>query len=82
MTDEFIESIAEGAGVPDMKKFNEERKSGKFKDKVTSTTEQAEKFGFSGTPSFAVEGPHSNGIELLGTPGSTEAIEEAIEKAA
>jgi protein-disulfide isomerase len=82
VTDEFIESIAEGAGVPDMKKFNEERKSGKFKDTVTSTTEQAEKFGFSGTPSFAIEGPHSNGIELLGTPGSTEAIEEAIEKAA
>jgi len=82
VTDEFIESIAEGAGVPDMKKFNEERKSGKFKDKVTATTEQAEKFGFTGTPSFAIEGPHSNGIELLGTPGSTEAIDEAIEKAA
>lgn len=82
VTDEFIEGIAEGAGVPDMKKFNEERKSGKFKKKVEATTEQAEKFGFTGTPSFAVEGPSSNGIELLNTPGSTEAIVERIEQAA
>jgi protein-disulfide isomerase len=82
VTDEFIEGIAEGAGVPDMKKFNEERKSGKFKKKVEATTEQAAKFGFTGTPSFAVEGPSSNGIELLNTPGSTEAIVERLEKAA
>ncbi len=83
VTDEFIESIAEGAGVKDMEKFNEERKSGKFKKKVEATTEQASStFGFTGTPSFAVQGPKSEGIELLGTPGSTEAIEEAIKKAA
>jgi protein-disulfide isomerase len=82
VTDAFIEGIAEGAGVPDMKKFNEERKSGKFKKTVEKTTEQAQKFGFTGTPSFAVEGPSSNGIELLNTPGSTEAIVERIEQAA
>ncbi|MDX6653678.1 MAG: hypothetical protein QOH18_379 [Solirubrobacterales bacterium] len=82
VTDEFIEGIAEGAGVPDMAKFNEERKSGKFKKKVEATTEQASKFGFTGTPSFAVEGPSSNGIELLNTPGSTEAIVERLEQAA
>lgn len=83
VTEEFIESIAEGAGVPDMKKFNEERKSGKFKKEVEKTTEEASnKYGFTGTPSFAVEGPNSKGIELVGTPGSTEAIVERIEKAA
>jgi protein-disulfide isomerase len=81
VTDEFIESIAEGAGVPDMAKFNEERKSGKFKKKVESTTEQGAKLGFTGTPSFAVEGPSSNGLELLGTPGAS-GIEEGLEKAA
>ena len=31
VTEEFIESIAEAAGVPDMAQFNKERKSGKFK---------------------------------------------------
>lgn len=83
VTEEFIESIAEGAGVKDMAKFNEERKSGKFKKEVEKTTEEAgTKYGFTGTPSFAVEGPNSNGIELLGTPGSAEAIVERIEKAA
>jgi protein-disulfide isomerase len=81
VTDEFIEGIAEGAGVPDMKQFNEERKSGKFTKKVEATTEQATKFGFTGTPSFAVEGPSSNGLELVGTPESTGQLEEAIEKA-
>jgi protein-disulfide isomerase len=80
VTDEFIEGIAEGAGVPDMKKFNEERKSGKFKKKVEATTEQAGTFGFEGTPSFAIEGPHSNGIELLNTPQSVGEFEEAIEE--
>jgi protein-disulfide isomerase len=83
VTEEFIESIAKGAGVPDMARFNKERKSGKFKKEVEKTTNQASStFGFEGTPSFAVEGPSSNGIELLGTPESTEAIQERIAKAA
>jgi protein-disulfide isomerase len=80
VTEEFIESIGEGAGIPDMAKWNEERKSGKFKKTVDSTTEQAGTFGFNGTPSFAIEGPKSKGVELLGTPETTGALEEAIEK--
>jgi protein-disulfide isomerase len=81
VTDEFIESIAEGAGVPNMKKFNEERKSGKFTKKVEATTEQAGNLGFTGTPSFAIEGPNSEGLELI-TPQSSGEIEEAIEQVA
>jgi protein-disulfide isomerase len=81
VTEEFLESIGKASGIPDMAKWNKERKSGKFKKTVESTTEQADKLGFTGTPSYAIEGPHSNGLELLGTPGSTEAIEEAIKKA-
>ncbi|MBS1882271.1 MAG: thioredoxin domain-containing protein [Actinobacteria bacterium] len=81
-TDEFIESVGKYIGIPNIAQWNKERKSGKYKKQVEATSSQAEKFGFSGTPSFAIEGPHSEGIELLGTPGSTEAIEEAIKKAA
>ncbi len=81
-TDEFIESMAKYVGVPDLAKWKEEWKGGKFKQQVESTTEQAEKLGFTGTPSFSIEGPKSEGLELLGTPGSTEALEEAIEKVA
>jgi hypothetical protein len=47
---------------------------------VSRTTRQAnEGFEFSGTPSFVVKGP--GGTESLGTPGSAEAIEEAIRAA-
>ena len=80
VTDEFLESIAKGAGIPDIARWNEERKSGKFKKQVTETTNQAGKFGFEGTPSFAIEGPHSEGLELLATPQSVGEFEEAIKK--
>jgi len=80
-TEAFLTSIAKGAGVKDLAKWNEERKSKALMDKVTSTTTEAENLGFTGTPSFAVQGPRSHGLETLGTPGSTEAIEEALKKA-
>ncbi|HTR74321.1 MAG TPA: thioredoxin domain-containing protein [Solirubrobacterales bacterium] len=81
VTEEFIESIGKAAGVPNFKKFNEERTSGKYTKEVEKTTEQANKFGFEGTPSFAVEGPNSKGLELLGTPETQSELEEAVEKA-
>jgi protein-disulfide isomerase len=80
-TDEFIESMAKYVGVPDLAKWKEEWQGKKYKKKIEETTAQAEKIGFTGTPSFSIEGPKSNGLELLGTPGSTESIEEAIEEA-
>lgn len=80
-TDEFIEAMAKYVGVPNFAKWKEEWQSKKYKKHIEATTEQAEKLGFNGTPSFSIEGPKSNGLELLGTPGSTEAIEEAIKEA-
>jgi protein-disulfide isomerase len=81
VTEEFIESIGKGAGIPDLAQWNKERKSKKYKKKLEETTKQAQKIGFEGTPSFAVEGPNSKGLELVGTPESTSVLEEAIEKA-
>ncbi len=80
VTDEFLHSIAKGAGVKNIAQWEKERKSAKFEEEAKRTTEQAENFGFTGTPSFAIEGPNSNGIKLLGTPGGAEPIEEAIEE--
>jgi protein-disulfide isomerase len=80
-TDEFLTAIAKGAGVKDIGQWDKERQGTKFTNEVTMTTEQAEAFGFTGTPSFAIKGPSSNGTELLGTPSSPEEIEAAIEKA-
>jgi protein-disulfide isomerase len=81
VTEEFIESVGKEAGIPDLAKWNEERKSGKYKKQIEATSKQAAKLGFSGTPSFAAEGPGSKGLELMGTPETTGQIEEAIEKA-
>jgi len=81
VTDEFVESMAKYVGVPNVAKFMQEWKSGKYKEQVDDTSAQAQKFGFHATPSFAVEGPNSEGLELLGTPETTAAIQEAIKKA-
>lgn len=78
--DEFLTAVAKGAGVKNIAQWNKERKGAKFTDEVTETFEQAQNFGFSGTPSFAIKGPNSNGIELLGTPSTPEALEEEIDK--
>jgi protein-disulfide isomerase len=80
VTDEFLEAVAKGAGVKDIAKFNQERKSKAIEEEAERTTEQASTLGFEGTPSFAIKGPNSNGLELLGTPESTQEIEAEIEK--
>jgi protein-disulfide isomerase len=80
VTPEFVESMAKYVGIPNVKKFMQEWESGKYKKQVESTTAQANKFQFSATPSFAVEGPGHKGLKLLGTPQSAGAIEEAIEE--
>jgi len=81
VTDEFLTSVAKGAGVKDLAKWEQERDSKKVKSEVAKTTGQAQTFGFNGTPSFAIEGPSTNGVELLGSPGDTQTIEEEIAKA-
>src|SRR6185437_2501592 len=80
VTEEFIESIGKGAGIPDIAQRSEERKSKKYKKQLEETTNQAEQIGFEATPSFAIEGPGSEGLELIGTPESSGQVEEAIEK--
>lgn len=77
--DAFLKAIAKGAGVKNLKKWNQER--AQLILEVEATGEEAAKFGFTGTPSFAIRGPHSAGLEPLGTLGSTEAIEGAIKDA-
>jgi protein-disulfide isomerase len=79
--DEFLTAVAKASGVKDIAQWNEDRKSAKYTGKVKETTEQAQTYGFSGTPSFAIRGPNSNGVELLGTLSTPAEFEEAIDKA-
>jgi protein-disulfide isomerase len=81
VTDDFLTSIAKGAGVKNIAQWEKDRKSKATLKEVAKTTEQAQTFGFNGTPSFAIEGPSTNGVELLGSPGDTQTIEEAIKDA-
>lgn len=79
--DEFLTAVAKAAGVKDIARWNEERESAKFTGEVTKTTEEAQDLGLTGTPSFAIEGPGTEGLELIGTPGSPGEMEAEIDKA-
>jgi protein-disulfide isomerase len=82
VTDAFLTAIAKGAGVRNIARWNAARKSKRVLSEVATATAEAERLGFSGTPSFAVKGPGTTGIETLGTPGSAGDLESAIENAA
>lgn len=79
--DAFLTAIAKAVGVPDIAKWNQDRKSEKFEEEVEETNEEAERLGLTGTPSLAVKGPSTNGTELVGAPANTEALEALIEEA-
>lgn len=81
VTDEFLTEIAEGAGVPDITKWDEDRISSRTLEEVEGATAEAERLGFPGAPSFAIEGPGTGGKETLGTPSSAESLSRSIEEA-
>lgn len=81
VTDEFLTAIARAAKVPDIARWNRDRKSASVKAEVEAATAEAERLGFEGTPSFAVRGPGTQGLEALGLLESTDAIESTISAA-
>jgi protein-disulfide isomerase len=78
VTDDFLTSIAKGAGVPDLAKWNSDRKSTKFDSTLASINRQANKMGFSGTPSVYVEGPGGRNV-LPGVPTASQ-VEAALKQ--
>lgn len=74
--DAFLEAVAKGAGVKNLARWNAERAD--LSSEVEATTQEAQNLGFNGTPSFAVKGPKTDGIKLLGTPQSAGELESAI----
>jgi protein-disulfide isomerase len=78
--DVFLTAVARAAGVEDIPRWNRERRSARLSGQVKATTEEAQRLGFTGTPSFAVEGPNAK-LEPLGTPGSAGELESAIDAA-
>jgi len=82
VTDEFLTAIAKGAGVKDLAQWNKDRKSKAVLREVEETTAEAERLGFGGTPSFAIEGPGTSGLKALSPLESSEEFEAAIAEAA
>lgn len=80
VTDDFLTAIARGAGVPDIAQWNADRKSKAVLHEVNRTTNQASSAGFTGTPSFAVQA-EDGALDPIGTPGSAEEIESALNQA-
>jgi hypothetical protein len=67
--------------VPDIARWNRDRRSNDAIAQVERSTEEADGLGFDGTPSFAVEGPGTKGLEPLGFLSSTGDLEAAVDKA-
>jgi protein-disulfide isomerase len=57
VTDSFLESLAKAAGVPDIDKWNQDRKDSKWDAVLSKDNSDAGSFGFNGTPSILVTGP-------------------------
>ena len=80
VTDAFLTSIARGAGVPDIDKWNTDRNDQKWDAVIQQGSTQAESLGFSGTPSIAVQGP--KGQKAIGgsTIPTVQDIQAAIQQ--
>ena len=64
VTDQFLEAIAKGAGVPNLDRWNQDRDSARWDAVLARDSAQAESQGLSGTPGILVEGP--GGSKALG----------------
>lgn len=79
--DVFLTAVAEAAGVEDIEQWNKDRNSAKVKGEVEATTSEASQIGFNGTPSYAVKGPGTSGLEPLANASSAGDLEGAINAA-
>jgi protein-disulfide isomerase len=80
VTDAFLTSIAKGAGVPDIDKWNTDRNDSKWDAIIQQGSSQANSFGFTGTPSIVVEGPKGQKAIGGGTIPTLPQIQAAIQQ--
>ena len=57
VTGDFLTAIARSAGVPNITKWNADRRSSKWNSVLSQTQAEASQLAFGGTPSILVEGP-------------------------
>jgi protein-disulfide isomerase len=78
VTDSFLESIARGAGVPDIDKWTKDRQNPKWDAVLERSNAEAKDLGFTGTPSILVEGP--GGKKALPTIPTLDELESTIKQ--
>jgi protein-disulfide isomerase len=77
VTDSFLESIAKGAGVPDIAKWNQDRQSSKWDAVLAKVQKETSALGINATPTIMVEGPKGNKVVGSGVLPLSQ-IESAI----
>ncbi|HEY6772212.1 MAG TPA: thioredoxin domain-containing protein [Solirubrobacterales bacterium] len=80
VTDDFMTSVARGAGVPDIDKWNTDRNDPKWDGVIQQGSTQADSLGFSGTPSILVEGPNGQKPIGGGSIPTLQQIQAAIQQ--
>ena len=85
VTDDFMTSVAKGAGVADIDKWDQDRKDPKWKKQLEQHQSEFDRFGFHGTPSFAIQSGDGPAQAIPGQGGTSvlqpAALEAAIKKA-
>jgi protein-disulfide isomerase len=64
-TDAYLEATATAAGVEDLGRWNAARASQAVGAQAKASTEEAERLGLIGTPSFAVKGSGTDGLQVV-----------------
>ncbi len=80
VTDSFLTNIANGAGVPDIDKWNQDRNDSKWDATIQQGSSEADSLGFTGTPSILVQGPNGKQAIGGGTIPTLQQIQAAIQQ--
>lgn len=75
--DELLRSVAEDSGVPDIEKWERDRLNPNLEDDLLQTEDETAEFGFTGTPSFAVQRGEGQ-LEPVAFDGNIESLLKAI----
>jgi protein-disulfide isomerase len=81
VTDDFMTSVAKAAGVADIGKWDQSRKSPTWDQQLAQHQGQFKGFGFTGTPSFAIQSGNGPAKAIPGQTGTATLPPAAIEAA-
>jgi protein-disulfide isomerase len=85
VSDGFLTGVAKGAGVADIAKWDQSRKSPRWNQQLSQDQRQFSGFGFTGTPSFAIQSGNGAAKAIPGQGGTSVlplgALEAAIKQA-